>query len=115
MALLALALLVSLGLVARWGHAALSSSRAQAAADTAALRTLAEADLAAITHGVFPDDAVASAAVRDAGGILIAFDVRVDDGAAHVEVVVEIEGQRASAAAVSPLPDGDRAAEIPGG
>ena len=110
-ALLALALLVSVGLVARWGSAALASSRAQAAADAAALVTLATADVAAIPHGVIPDDAAAQRTVRDAGGALVGFEVRVDDVVAHVEVAVEVDGQRAFAAAAVPLP----AAEMSGG
>lgn len=114
-ALLALALLVGLGLVARWGNAALASSRAQAAADAAALVTLATADVAAIPYGVLPDDAAARRAVRDAGGALLGFEVRVDDTAAHVEVVVEIDGQRAAAAAVLALPPPGSAAEMSGG
>ena len=103
MALLALALIVGLGLVARWGQAAVASSRAQAAADSAALATLASADVEAIRHGVLPDDAAARNAVSDAGGTLVGFEVRVDDAAAHVEVIVELDGQRASAAAAAPL------------
>ena len=113
-ALLALTLLVGLGLVARWGNAALASSRAQAAADAAALVTLATADVAAIPYGVLPGDAAARRAVRDAGGALVGFEVRVDDAAAHVEVVVEIDGQRASAAAALALPP-PWAAEMSGG
>ncbi|WP_323673726.1 hypothetical protein [Candidatus Poriferisodalis multihospitum] len=115
MALLALALLLSVGLVARWGQAALASSRAQAAADAAALVTLATADVAAIQHGVMPDDAAAQSAVRDAGGALLGFEVHVDDGAAHVEVVVELDGQRASAAAAAPLPQAGSATGGPAG
>ena len=103
-ALLALALLVSVGLVARWGQAALASSRAQAAADAAALVALATADISAIPQGVLPDDAAAQDLVRDAGGALAGFEVRVEDGTAYVEVVVELDGQRASAAAAVPLP-----------
>ncbi|WP_419930524.1 hypothetical protein [Candidatus Poriferisodalis sp.] len=104
MALLALALLVGVGLVARWGNAALSSSRAQAVADAAALVTLATADIAAISQGALPDDAAAQDLIRDAGGALLGFEVRVDDGAAYVEVVVEFDGQRASAAAEVRVP-----------
>ena len=104
MALLALALLVGLGLVARWGNAALASSRAQAAADAAALATLVAADRSAIAHGASPDDAAASAAARDAGGRLVAFDLSFDAGTVQVEVIVELDGQRASAAAAAPLP-----------
>ncbi len=103
-ALLALALLVGLGLVARWGQAAVASSRAQAVADAAALATLVAADPAAIAHGALPDDAAASAAVIDAGGELAAFELRVRDGTVQVEVVVELDGQRAAAAAAAPLP-----------
>ena len=114
-ALLALALLLSVGLVARWGQAALASSRAQAAADAAALVTLATADAAAIQHGVMPDDAAAQSVVRDAGGALLGFEVHVDDGAAHVEVVVELDGQRASAAAAAPLPQAGSATGGPAG
>ena len=104
MALLTLVLLVSVGLVARWGQAALASSRAQAAADAAALATLAAADLHTIAEGVLPGDAAAAAAVRDAGGSLLAFDLRVHDGEVLVEVVAELAGQRASAAAAASLP-----------
>ena len=114
-ALLALALLVGLGLVARWGQAALASSRAQAAADTAALVTLAAADLKAIQHGVLPDDSAAKAAASDAGGVLLALDVHVDIDAAHVEVIVEVDGQRASAAAAVPLQTHGSASEMSGG
>lgn len=114
-ALLALALLVGLGLVARWGNAALASSRAQAAADAAALVTLATADVAAIPYGVLPGDAAARSAVRDAGGALVGFEVRVDEAAVHVEVVVEMDGQRASAAAALALPPPGLAAEMSGG
>ena len=98
MALLALVLLVSVGLVARWGQAALASSRAQAAADAAVLATLAAADPSAMASGVLADD-VARGVVSEAGGELAAFDVRVTDGRAHVEVVVILDGQLASAAA----------------
>lgn len=114
-ALLALALLVSVGLVARWGQAALASSRAQAAADAAALATLAAADLHAIAEGVLPGDAAAATAVRDAGGSLLAFDLRVHDGAALVEVVAEFDGQQASAAASASLPPVVGANGWPGG
>lgn len=114
-ALLALALLVSIGLVARWGQAALASSRAQAAADTAVLATLATADVAALAHGAFPDDAAAQLAVRDAGGALLGFEVRLSDGTAHVEVVVEVDGQRASAAAAAPVLLVDSATGSPAG
>lgn len=103
-ALLALALLVGVGLVARWGNAALSSSRAQAVADAAALVTLATADIAAIPQGALPDDAAAQDLIRDAGGALLGFEVRVDDGAAYAEVIVELDGQRASAAAAIAMP-----------
>lgn len=103
-ALLALVLLVSVGLVARWGQAALASSRAQAAADAAALVTLASADLAATRHGVLPDDAAARGAVHEAGGSLVAFDVRIDQRVVHVEVVVSLDGQRAAAAAQALAP-----------
>ena len=102
-ALLALALVLSVGLVARWGQAALASSRAQAIADAAALATLATADIEAIMGGAVPDDAVALSTVRDAGGVLAGFEVRIDGGTAHVEVVVEVGGQRAAAAAELPL------------
>ena len=102
-ALLAVALLISVGLVARWGQAALASSRAQAAADAAALATLATADLAEVASGVLPDDAVASDVVENEGGVLAGFDIRVVDGAVHVEVVAELGGQRASAAAAAAL------------
>lgn len=110
-ALLALALLVSVGLVARWGQAALSSSRAQAAADAAALATLATADLIAIADGVLPDDAVAADVIGREGGELVGFDIRIVDGAVHVEVVAELGGQRASAAAAAPLRLTDTASE----
>ncbi|WP_419863351.1 hypothetical protein [Candidatus Poriferisodalis sp.] len=103
-ALLALALLVSIGLVARWGQAALASSRAQAAADAAALATLVAADGVAIAHGALPDDAVAAAVALDAGGELASFELRVSDGTVQVEVMVELDGQRASAGAAAPLP-----------
>ena len=103
-ALLALGLLVGLGLVARWGHAALASSRAQTAADAAALATLAGADLSQVPQGVLPDADAAAAAVRDAGGTLLAFDLHVGDGTVQVEVVVELDGQRASAAAAAQVP-----------
>ena len=103
-ALLALALLLSVGLVARWGQAAVASSRAQAAADAAALATLANADIAAMPQGALPDDAAARDVVRDAGGALEGFEVRIGDGAAYVEVVVELDGQRASAAAEVQVP-----------
>ncbi len=103
MALLALALLLSVGLVARWGQAALASSRAQAAADAAALATLATADIEAIMGGVVPGAAVALGVVRDADGVLEGFEVRIDGRMAHVEVVVEIDGQRAAAAAEMPI------------
>ncbi|WP_419944020.1 pilus assembly protein TadG-related protein [Candidatus Poriferisodalis sp.] len=102
-ALLALALLLSVGLVARWGQAALASSRAQAAADAAALATLATADIEAIMGGVVPGAAVALGVVRDADGVLEGFEVRIDGRMAHVEVVVEIDGQRAAAAAEMPI------------
>ena len=102
-ALLALALLISVGLVARWGQAALSSSRAQAAADAAALATLTTVDADAITDGVLPDDAVAAAVISTEGGVLTGFDIRVVDGVVRVEVVAELGGQRASAAAAAPL------------
>ena len=114
-ALLALALLVGLGLVARWGNAALASSRAQAAADAAALVTLATAEVAAIPSGVLPDDDAARSVVRDAGGALLGFEVRVDGTAAHVEVVVEIDGQRATATAALTLPLEVSAAGMSGG
>ena len=117
-ALLAFGLLVGLGLVARWGHAALASSRAQAAADAAALATLAMADLSEIPHGVLPDDGAAATAVRDAGGSLLAFDLHVGDSTVQVEVVVELDGQRASAAAAAqvplPLPLGPLPDLVPG-
>lgn len=103
-ALLALALLLSVGLVARWGQSALASSRAQAAADAAALATLATADIATMPLGMLPDDAAAEGVVSDAGGALVGFEVRVDNGAAYVEVVVELDGQRASAAAEVGVP-----------
>lgn len=103
-ALLAFALLVSVGLVARWGQAALSSSRAQAAADAAALATLAAADRSAMARGALPDDEAAQDAVRDAGGELAAFDVHVSDGTVRVEVIVSLAGQRASAAASALVP-----------
>ncbi len=115
MALLALALLVGLGLVARWGNAALASSRAQAAADAAALVTLAAADVTAMAHGVLPDDAAARRAVRGAGGALVSFEVHADDVTAHVDVVVEVDGQRASASAALTLPPSGSAAEMSGG
>ncbi|WP_419837300.1 pilus assembly protein TadG-related protein [Candidatus Poriferisodalis sp.] len=103
-ALMALALLISVGLVARWGQAALASSRAQAAADAAALATLAAADLHAIAEGVPPDSSVALSAVRNAGGSLLAFESHVNSSEVLVEVVAEVDGQRASAAAASLLP-----------
>ncbi|WP_419854963.1 pilus assembly protein TadG-related protein [Candidatus Poriferisodalis sp.] len=103
-ALLALALLVGLGLVARWGQAAVANSRAQAAADAAALATLVASDRYAIANGVLPDDAAASAAVREAGGELASFELHVGAGTVQVEVIVELDGQRASAAAAAPLP-----------
>ena len=114
-ALLALALLVSLGLVARWGQAALASSRAQAAADAAALATLVAADGGAIAHGALPDDATASAVALDAGGELASFELRVSDGTVQVEVIVELDGQRASAAAAAPLPQAGSATGGPAG
>ena len=110
-ALLALALLISVGLVARWGQAALSSSRAQAAADAAALATLTTVDADAITDGVLPDDAVAAAVISTEGGVLTGFDIRVVDGVVRVEVVAELGGQRASAAAAAPLRLTDTASE----
>ncbi len=103
-ALLAVTLLVSVGLVARWGSAAVASSRAQAAADAAALVTLVSADPAALANGLPVDDVEAEQAARAGGGKLVAFDVRVDDGMARVEVVVEVGGQRAAAAAEVLLP-----------
>ncbi|MCY4517965.1 MAG: pilus assembly protein TadG-related protein [Acidimicrobiaceae bacterium] len=103
-ALLALALLISVGLVARWGQAALASSRAQAAADAAAMATLAAADLHAIAEGVPPDSSVALSAVNDAGGTLLAFESHVNSSEVLVEVVAEVDGQRASASASSSLP-----------
>lgn len=114
-ALLALALLVSLGLVARWGQAALASSRAQAAADAAALAALVAADGVAIAHGALPDDAVAAAVALDAGGELASFELRVSDGTVQVEVIVELDGQRASAAAAAPLPQAGSATGGPAG
>ncbi|WP_420610793.1 pilus assembly protein TadG-related protein [Candidatus Poriferisodalis sp.] len=114
-ALLALALLVALGLVARWGQAALASSRAQAAADAAALATLVASDHIAIADGVLPDDATASAIALDAGGELASFEVRVGDDTVQVEVIVELDGQRASAAAAAPLPPVDSATGGPAG
>ena len=114
-ALLALALLVSLGLVARWGQAALASSRAQAAADAAALAALVAADGVAIAHGALPDDAVAAAVTLDAGGELASFELRVSDGTVQVEVIVELDGQRASAAAAAPLPQAGSATGGPAG
>ncbi len=101
-ALMALALLISVGLVARWGQAALASSRAQAAADAAALATLAAADLHAIAEGVPPDSSVALSAVRNAGGSLLAFESHVNSSEVLVEVVAEVDGQRASATASLP-------------
>ena len=115
MALLAFALLVSLGLVARWGQAALANSRAQAAADAAALATLVAADSSAIARGALPDDAAASAVALAAGGDLASFEFRVSGGTVQVEVVVELDGQRASAAAEAPLPSMDAAAGSPAG
>ena len=100
-ALMALALLISVGLVARWGQAALASSRAQAAADAAALATLAAADLHAIAEGVPPDSSVALSAVNDAGGTLLAFESHVNSSEVLVEVVAEVDGQRASASSSS--------------
>jgi len=114
-ALLALALLVSIGLVARWGQAAVASSRAQAAADAAALATLVAADGGAIAHGTLPDDATASAVALDAGGELASFELRVSDGTVQVEVIVELDGQRASAGAAAPLPVTDPATGGPAG
>lgn len=108
-ALMALALLVSVGLVARWGQAALASSRAQAAADAAALATLVDADGSAIASGTLPDDAAASAAAREAGGSLASFQLRVGNSTVQVEVIVELDGQQASAAAAAPLPRADSA------
>ena len=102
-ALLALALLISVGLVARWGQAALASSRAQAAADAAALATLATADLAAMADGALPDDAAAADVIESEGGELVGFDIGIVGDAVHVEVVAELGGQRASAAAAAPL------------
>ena len=101
-ALMALALLISVGLVARWGQAALASSRAQAAADAAALATLAAADLHAIAEGVPPDSSVALSAVRNAGGSLLAFESHVNSSEVLVEVVAKVDGQRASATASLP-------------
>ena len=103
-ALLALALLIGVGLVARWGQAAVASSRAQTAADAAALATLAAADMSAVARGTLPEDDAASAAARDAGGVLAAFEIRVDDGTVTVEVAVELDGQRAVAASAVPVP-----------
>lgn len=114
-ALLALALLVALGLVARWGQAALASSRAQAAADAAALATLVASDRIAIADGVLPDDATASAVALDAGGKLAAFELSVDNDTIRVEVIVELDGQRASAAAAAPLPKAGSATGGPAG
>ena len=102
-ALLALALLISVGLVARWGQAALSSSRAQAAADAAALATLATVDVEAAADGRLPDDAVAAEVVVNEGGTLTGFETWIVDGVVRVEVVVELGGQQASAAAAAPL------------
>jgi hypothetical protein len=114
-ALLALALLVSVGLVARWGQAAVASSRAQAVADAVALATLVAADRHAIAHGVLPDDAAASAAALDAGGELASFELHAGNGTVEVEVIVELDGQRAAAAATAPLPLVDAATGAPAG
>ena len=103
MAVLALALLISVGLVARWGQAALSSSRAQAAADAAALATLANVAAEAVADGRLPDDAVAAEVVVNEGGTLTGFVTWIVDGVVRVEVVVELGGQQASAAAAAPL------------
>ena len=84
MALLALALIVGLGLVARWGHAALSSSRAQAAADAAALASFASTGTADLPSARSADQAAATAAAEAAGGRVEAFDVTV--GADEVRV-----------------------------
>ncbi len=114
-ALLALALLVGLGLVARWGQAAVASSRAQAVADAAALATLVAADRNAIAHGALPDDAAASAMAREAGGELASFEPHVGNGMVQVEVIVELDGQQASAAAAAPLPQAGSATGGPVG
>ena len=117
-ALLALALLIGVGLVARWGQAALAGSRAQAAADAAALATLNAADPAAIAEGALPTRIAAAAAVADAGGTLIDFEVALSENerapasepeaealetVLTVAVTVELDGQRASAAAAAPV------------
>ncbi len=114
-ALMALALLISVGLVARWGQAALASSRAQAAADAAALATLAAADVHAIAQGVPPDSSAALSAVNDAGGTLLEFESHLDGSEVLVEVVAEVDGQHASAAASASLPPVVEANGRPGG
>ncbi|WP_419842426.1 pilus assembly protein TadG-related protein [Candidatus Poriferisodalis sp.] len=114
-ALLALALLVSVGLVARWGQAALASSRAQAAADAAALATLITADRIEPARVELHDDAVATAAARAGGGELAAFELRLGGGRIHVDVAVDVDGQRATAAASVAAPSHDVEIGIPAG
>lgn len=114
-ALLALALLVGVGAIARWGQASVASSRAQTAADAAALATLVSADLADASKGVLPDDLAAVTTAGETGGRLRSFEVQVIDSTVRVEVVVEVDGQRASAAAALPLLWPDPAHERPVG
>ncbi|WP_428115936.1 pilus assembly protein TadG-related protein [Candidatus Poriferisodalis sp.] len=102
-ALLALALIVSLGLVARWGHAALSSSRAQAAADAAALASFASTATAVVPGAEIADQAAATAAAEAAGGRVEAFDVTIGADEVLVRVVVDLGGQRAVATAAAPV------------
>lgn len=102
-ALLALALLAGLGLVAQWGHAALSNSRAQAAADAGALAALAAARYAEPSGDVVPDEGAARTAVTAAGGILTTFEVMVGATDVEVRVVVELDNQRAVAVAAAAL------------
>ena len=102
-ALLALALIVGLGLVARWGHAALSSSRAQAAADAAALASFASTGTADLPSARSADQAAATAVAAAAGGRVEAFDVTVGADEVRVRVVVDLGGQRAVATAAAPV------------
>ncbi len=103
-ALLALFMLICIGLIARWGQAALMSSRAQAAADSAALATLIAADPVDLGRGVLPDDALARSAAGAGRGKLAGFQAEIASGMVAVEVVVDMDGQLASAAAAVSLP-----------
>ena len=102
-ALLAFALIVGLGLVARWGQAALSSSRAQAAADAAALASLASTATATADSPVdeIADRAAATMTAEAAGGRVEAFDVTFGIDEVRVRVVVNVGGQLSVATAAA--------------